>query len=127
MKKIVSICVFLSISLVSYAQKQNETLAFKVLRIYKEESLPFFEKFSSERHKGKLDDVTKALIASEYELLLVKADYITKTITDSLEGNEKGQSDKDYIAKLASFQYNQKFPGLPKEYWEGVTKRIAKL
>lgn len=126
MKNIFTIWILMFISMASYAQQQSESLASKVLSIYKQESLPYLEKFSSEKYKGQTDDLTKALIGSRYAFFTAKADYITKTVTKSLTEKEQ-QSDKAYVSKLAAFKYDQEFPGLPKEYWDAVNKRIKEL
>ena len=124
--KNLSIGILTFISLTSYGQKQSESLASKVLSIYKEESLPYFEKFSSEPYKGETDDITKAIILTRLELFLVRANYITKTVKESVKKKEQS-SDKAYISKIAAFKYDQEFPGLPKAYWDAVDKRIKVL
>lgn len=122
--------LFLILSLLIFgfgAHSQNEEIANKVLQVYKDESLPYLRKFSTERYYEKDENLSKASAYAQYEFFVAKTEYIEQIVRDTLKKNQKAAADKSYVSKLTSFQYGEKFPGLPRDFWESVDKKVKNL
>ncbi|MCA4896913.1 MAG: hypothetical protein ING84_18075 [Cytophagales bacterium] len=108
------------------AQTDDVKLA-SILQIYATEAKPYLLKFAQAKYGEKSDELTKTAIEAKYNALIAKTDKIGLDVTKILSQVEKGKTDKTYISTLISHQYETNFPGLPREYWELVKKRVLNL
>ncbi len=95
--------------------------------IYKTEAIPYLEKFAKEKYVEKNDDLTKQLINSTYNVYIAKIMDIENKVKIELEKNENLRSSKLAISKIIEKYYEDRFVGLPKDYWDAVSKKVAEL
>lgn len=119
-----TIIVMLFVLAANSSFAQNTTnLVDTLLSVYKTESIPYLKKFSEEKLKGKNDQLTDLAIYSKYNALLAKTQAIESNVKEVLK-SEKIKNDKLLINKIIEKQYEDTFVGLPKEYWDSVSKKV---
>ena len=116
--------VILFLLIVSCGFSQNKTnLVDSLLAVYKTESIPYLQKFASDKYQGKTDELSIIAIDARFKRFLVDIQTIEKRVKEAIE-SEKIVNDKLLISKIIAKQYEDKFVGLPKEYWDSISKKV---
>jgi len=121
-----SILLFLLLTLGTVKAQSVLTLEKTIYDIYREEVDPYLKAFAKNRYPDEENDELEARRAL-YMAYSAKILVVESKTTDILTKNPRGRDDKGYIAKLLNNKYADAFPGLPKEFWVAVEKRVEEL